>query len=231
MDLFVFDEKRGQMKKHKDFKEDSESESLWSEDSESVVAARDPEVEDSEGSIDKCPPNRLFVGVIDINKCEEDARSLYSKLLEEGDNYRTEFWLEVRPVKAEKNLFHLPSTIEEIQEANKVQNEVSHALEWYNQFMPRTQYFKPHTANAKKFLNNAEFISRQLNLYNASKDCISSFLGIEEKEFSKLLRYYSKPRDISIKNFIDKQTDKAKFDSEIAKELEKFIKTKNRQWI
>ena len=95
--------------------------------------------------------------------------------------------------------------------------------------MSRTQYFKPHTANAKKFLNNAEFISRQLSLYNTSKDCIGSFLGIEEKEFSKFLRYYSMPRDISIKKFIGKQADKARFDSEITEELEKFIKTKARQ--
>ena len=106
---------------------------------------------------------------------------------------------------------------------------MSNALELYNEFMPRTQYFKPRTANAKKFLNNAEFISRQINLFNMSKECIGSFLGIEEKEFSKLIRYYSKPRNISIKNFIDKQADKARFDSEIAEELEKFIKTKARQ--
>ena len=219
------------MRKQEDFEEDSEAESLWSEDSESAMVAWDPEDKDSEESTDKCPPNRLFVGIIDTNKCEEDARSLYNKLLEEGDNFRTEFWLKVRPAKADKSLFRLPSTIEEIKEANKVQNEVSHALELYNEFMPRTQYFKPHTANAKKFLNNAEFISRQINIFNASKECIGSFLGIEEREFSKLLRYYSKPRDISIKNFIGKQTDKARFDSEIAEELEKFIKVKVRQWI
>ena len=102
------------------------------------------------------------------------------------------------PNKSREDLFHLPRTIEEIKEAN----EVSHALRFYNDFMPRTQYFKPHTANAKKFLNNAEFIRRQINIFNASKECISSFLRIEEKEFSKLLRYYSKPQVISIKNFI-----------------------------
>ena len=219
------------MRKQEDLKEDSEAENFLSEDSESVMVASDPEGEDSEGSTDKCPPNRLFVGMIDINKCEEDARSLYNKLLEEGDNFRTEFWLKVRPVKADRSLFHLPSTIEEIKEANKVQNEVNHALELYNEFTPRTQYFKPHTANAKKFLNNAEFISRQISLYNTNKKCIGSFLGIEEKEFSKLLRYYSKPRDISIRNFIGKQADKARFDSEIAEELKKFIKAKARQWI
>ena len=191
----------------------------------------DLEGEESEGSIDKCPPNRLFVGIIDINKCEEDARSFYNKLLEESCNFRTEFWLKVCQTKKEKDILHLPSTIKEIKEANKVQNELSNALELYNEFMPRTQYFKPRTANAKKFLNNAEFISRQINLFNVSKECIGSFLGIEEKEFSKLIRYYSKPRNISIKNFIDKQADKARFDSEIAEELEKFIKTKARQWI
>ena len=106
---------------------------------------------------------------------------------------------------------------------------MSRALDCYNEFMPKIQYFKPHTANAKRFLNNAEFINRQLNLYNESKESISSFLGIEEKEFSKLIRYYSKPRVNSIKNFIEKQTDKARYDSEIAEELKKFIKTKIRQ--
>ena len=66
--------------------------------------------------------------MIDISKCEEDVRILYNKLLEEGDNFRTDFWLEVYPVKTERNVFHLPSTIEEIKEANKAQNDVSHAL-------------------------------------------------------------------------------------------------------
>ena len=231
MDQVVFDEKRRQMKKQEDSEEDSEAESLLSEDSESAMVARDSKDEDSEGSTDKCPPSRLFIEIIDINKCEEDARSLFNKLLEEGDNFCTEFWLKVRPTKAERDLFHLPRTIEEIKEANKVQNEVNHALRFYNEFMPRTQYFKPHTANAKKFLNNAEFIRRQINIFNASKECISSFLRIEEKEFSKLLRYYSKPQDISIKNFIDKQVDTARFDLEIAEEIEKFIKSKARQLI
>ena len=123
----------------------------------------------------------------------------------------------------------MPTTIEELKEAEKIYNDVNQALRSYNEFIPRNQYFKPHTANAKKFLNNADFISRQIRLYNTSKECISSFLGIEEKEFSKLLNYYSKPREISIKNFKEKQADKARFDSEITEELQKFIKTKARQ--
>ena len=92
--------------------------------------------------------------------------------------------------------------------------------------MPRTQYFKPRTANVKKFLNNTELISKQINIFNVSKKCISSFFGIQDKEFSKLIRYYSKPRNISIKNFIDKQADIARLDPEIAEELEMFVKTK-----
>ena len=57
------------------------------------------------------------------------------------------------------------------------------ALESYNNFMPRNQYFKPHTANAKRFLHNAEFINRQIKIHNASVECISSFLGIEGRSF------------------------------------------------
>ena len=173
----------------------------------------------------------LFIGVIDINKCEEDARSLYNKLLNEGDNFSTAFWCGFRSVELKRNIINLPSTVEELKEAQRVCSDVSRALDCYNEFMPKIQYFKPHTANAKRFLNNAEFINRQLNLYNESKESISSFLGIEEKEFSKLIRYYSKPRVNSIKNFIEKQTDKARYDSEIAEELKKFMKTKIRQWI
>ena len=187
--------------------------------------------EDSKSNDDECPLNRLFVGIIDINKWEEDAQCLYSKLLEEGDSFKTEFWRELLPVEVQKNIINLPSTIEQLKEAKRVYDDINGALESYNNFMPRNQYFKPHTANAKRFLHNAEFINRQIKIHNASIKCISSFLGIEGKEFSKLLRYFSKPRKDSIKNFIQKQTDKAKFDFEIAQELKKFIKTKMRQWI
>ena len=38
------------------------------------------------------PSGRLFIGVIGINKWEEDTQSLYNKLLNEGNNFRTDFW-------------------------------------------------------------------------------------------------------------------------------------------
>ena len=79
----------------------------------------------------------MFVGVIDINKCEEDARVPYNKLLEEGDSFKTVFWRDVRPAEAERNLFNLPSTIEELNEAWKIQNDMSNALEYYNEFTPK----------------------------------------------------------------------------------------------
>ena len=138
---------------------------------------------------------------------------------------------ELLPVEVQKNIINLPSTIEQLKEAKRVYDDINGALESYNNFMPRNQYFKPHTANVERFLHNAEFINRQIKIHNASIESISSFLGIEDKEFSKLLHYFSKPQKDSIKNFIQKQTDKAKFDFEIAQELKKFIKTKMRQWI
>ena len=229
-DLVIFDEKKNQLRKLEDFNKDYESESFWSENSQSAEVVSDSG-EDSEEGIERCPSDRLFIGVIDINKCEEDARSLYNKLLNEGDNFSTDFLCGFRSVELKRNIINLPSTFEELKEAQRVCSDVSRSLDCYNEFMPKIQYFKPHTANAKRFLNNAEFINRQLNLYNESKESISSFLGIEENEFSKLIRYYSKPRVNSIKNFIEKQTNKARYDSEIAEELKKFIKTKIRQWI
>ena len=137
----------------------------------------------------------------------------------------------VRTVEEKVNSINLASTIEELKEADKIYNDVNQALKFFNGFIPRNQYFKPHKASAKKFINNAEFINRQIKLYNTSKECISSFLGIEKKEFSKLLYYYSKPRESSIKFFKEKQADKARFDSEITEELHKVIKAKVRQWI
>ena len=65
------------MRKLDDSNKDSDSENSWSEGSQSVIDALDRENEDSEIDTFKCPPNRLFIRVIDINKCEEDAQSLY----------------------------------------------------------------------------------------------------------------------------------------------------------
>ena len=90
--------------------------------------------------------------------------------------------------------------------------------------MPRNQYFKPHTANAKRFLHNAEFINRQIKIHNASIECISSFLGIEGKEFSKLLRYFSKPRKDSIKNFIQNKLIKQNLILRLHKNLKSSLK-------
>ena len=104
------------MIKLEDFKEDSEEHSSSLNSSQSALALSDSESKISEEA-DKCPTNKLFVGVIDINKCEEDARVLYNKLLEEGDSFKTVFWRDVRPAEAERNLFNLPSTIEELNEA------------------------------------------------------------------------------------------------------------------
>ena len=117
-----------------------------------------------------------------------DARSLYNKLPKVGDNICTEFWLNVCPAKAE-GISSISKNNRRDQIANKIQNEVSHALKLYSEFMLRTQYFKPNIDNANKFLNNADFISRQINFFNESTKCIDSFLGTEEKEFMTLLRY------------------------------------------
>ena len=224
--MVIFDEKKKQLRKLEDFNKDYESESFWSENSQSAVVVSDSG-EDSEEDIERCPSDRLFIGVIGINKCEEDAWSLYNKFLNEGDNFSTAFWCGFRSVELKRNIINLPSTIEELKEAQRVCSDVSRALDYYNEFMPKIQYFKPHTAKAKRFLNNAEFINRQLNLYNESKESISSFLGIKEKEFSKLIRYYSKPRVNSIKFFIEKQTNKARYDSEIAEELKSLLRLRS----
>ena len=138
----------------------------------SAVDALNLNEEDSKSYDDECPLNRLFVGIIDINKWEEDAQCLYSKLLEEGDSFKTEFWRELLPVEVQKNIINLPSTIEQLKEAKRVY-DVNGVLESYNNFMPRNQYFKPHTANAKRFLHNAEFINRQIKIHNANIECIS----------------------------------------------------------
>ena len=104
-------------------------------------------------------------------------------MLDEGDNFSTNFWCGFRSVELNRNIINLPSTVEELKEAQTVCSDVSRALDSYNEFMPRIQYFRPRTANAKRLLKNAEFINRQLNHYNENKKCYVSFIGIEEKEF------------------------------------------------
>ena len=85
--------------------------------------------EDSNINEDECPLNRLFVGIIDISKWEEDAQCLYSKLLEEGDSFKTEFWRELLPVKVQKNIISLPITFEQLKEAKKVYDDINGTLE------------------------------------------------------------------------------------------------------
>ena len=115
--LVIFDEKRKQIIKLKDFNEDSEEHSPSLNSLQSAIALSDLESKSSEEYVDKCPTNRLFVGIININKCEEDARVLYNKLLKEDDSFKTVFWRDVRPAEVERNLFNLSSTIEELNEA------------------------------------------------------------------------------------------------------------------
>ena len=97
--------------------------------------------------------------------------------------------------------------------------------------MPKCQYFKPRSVDAKRFLSNIEFINMQLSVHGMREICISSFLVIREKEFRRLLRCNSKLCWAPIKVFALKQLDKAKFDSEITEELGKLVKMKIGQWI
>ena len=211
---------------------DDNSQHKSSQNEGSIVSKGSSDTSEEEKDSDnECPSDRLFIGVIDINKCEEDTRRLYNKLLNEGENYRTDFWAKVNTSNDEKKQMRLPNTIEELKETQKVLDKVDNQLQIYDKFMPKNQYFKPHSANAKRFLENAEFINKQLSIYDTNLKCISSFLGIEERQFTKLLKYYSKPRENSIKNFLQKQSDKARFDSEIAEELKKFISTRIGRWV
>ena len=111
----------------------------------------DEEEEEKESNINRCLSGRLFIGVEDINKYEEDARSLYNKLIKEGDNFKTEFWHSFNPSDVEISAIRLPESIEMLKSAQNILDEVDNKLEYFDKFKPRTQYFKPHTVNAKKF--------------------------------------------------------------------------------
>ena len=159
---------------------DDNSQHKSSQNEGSIVSKGSSDTSEEEKASDnECPSDRLFIGVIDINKCEEDAWRLYNKLLNEGENYRTDFWAKVNTSNDEKKQMRLPDTIEELKETQKVLDKVDNQLQIYDKFMPKNQYFKPHSANAKKILENAEFINKQLSIYDTNLKCISSFLGIE----------------------------------------------------
>ena len=46
-------------------------------------------------NFDKNTESRLFVGLVDINKSEEDLRNLNHRVLDEGSNYQTNFWVDL----------------------------------------------------------------------------------------------------------------------------------------
>ena len=218
------------MKKLTDSIASKDSDSPMSEDSHTIIKHSESDV-NSQINLNEPFKNKLFVGVIVINKWEEDARELYNRLLSEGDRFKTQFWEGVIPRKSQQTLLQFPETVEELEEVEKIHAEIDYSLQSFNPFMPRNQYFKPRSVDAKRFLSNIEFINMQLSVHRMRAECVSSFLGIREKEFRRLLRYYSKPRWASIQAFTQKQSDKAKFDSEIAEEFGKYVRTKIGQWI
>ena len=63
----------------------------------------DSSEEEKEEASNTYHPDRLFIGTIDINKCEEDARNLYNKLLTDGDKFKTDFWAKVNPVDVKRD--------------------------------------------------------------------------------------------------------------------------------
>ena len=67
-DLVILDENTKQLRKLDAFEDDEELEISQAEDSLSVVGALNLIEKDSKINDDECPLNRLFVGIIDINK-------------------------------------------------------------------------------------------------------------------------------------------------------------------
>ena len=62
------------------------------------------------------------------------------------------------------------------------------------------------------------------------KNVSARFSELKRRSFRNCFAITQSLKISQSKNFIDKQADKARFDLEIAEELEKFIKTKARQW-
>ena len=94
----------------------------------------------------------MFVGFIEINKCEEEVRNLCNRVLENSINYKIEFWKAVKPHDCDRNAVKVLNSIEELKEVEKIHNKICKNFEDLNDYTPRIQYFKPHTASAKRFL-------------------------------------------------------------------------------
>ena len=103
-------------------------------------------------------------------------------------------------MNAKRSLIRLPNSIEELKEVQNVLNEEKKQLTHYNWFVPRNQYFKPHTANAKKFLNNTEFINRQLFMM-LMRDELAHFLGLSTMNSWNYLDTIQNPVKIQLKAF------------------------------
>ena len=103
-DLVVYDAKTKGLRKIAKSKSSSASEGSEPPGSQPARRSSSWAEEGSEEGGDGCRPERLFIGIIDINKREYDARSLYNKLLAGGDSFKTEFWSMVKPEKRDEIL-------------------------------------------------------------------------------------------------------------------------------
>ena len=230
-DIVTFNEIKNKLCKLKNIKKVLKSSSSISEDLSDESKESESEEDVLQESEEDIKAGRLFVGIVDINKYENDAKNLYNKLLKEGNNFKTEFWNNILSENTKSFQIKSPNSIEDLKAIEKFHEEITSKLEDFNEYFPRNQYFKPHTANAKRFLNNAEFINIQLKNPDVDIECISQFLKIDDKAFRKLLKYYSYPREQSINKFKKKCLDKAKFDFEIAEVLKSYLNAKIGRWI
>ena len=201
-DIAIYDKSNKKLRRQDSIDEKSCSESLQNKSLKDLNDSSDSSEEEKEEVSNTDPRERLFIGTININKCEENARNLYNKLLTDGDKLKTDFWANANPVNVKRVFIRLLDNIEELRETQKMLNEVDNEFDLFNKIIPRCQYLKHHKAQAKWFLENVGFINRQLSIYDASQKCVSSFLGIEEKQLAKLLKYYLKPRERSVKIFL-----------------------------
>ena len=71
-DLKVYDKETKQMRSINEIKKSNESQSsLLDDDSKSLIDSSNSSVK-SDAGLNEPPKDRLFIGLIDINKCEED---------------------------------------------------------------------------------------------------------------------------------------------------------------
>ena len=128
--------------------------------------------------------NRPFVGILDMKRQTHLCKELLERLTDKKEQLKTKFWQMFNANKEVKEEVKEEQRLSDVDRANEFFNEVDEAFEKIGSLpikhvaVTARGFFKPRTNDAKKFLENSDYIIDQLFVKGENSGSVSHTLKI-----------------------------------------------------